>query len=38
MLGRHLREVFPTKLTSDEDMERGHGEWQQINVLYNVIE
>ncbi len=30
---RHHREVFPTELTSDEEMERGLGEWWRINVL-----
>jgi hypothetical protein len=30
----HHREVFPTELTSNEEMERGPGEWQRINVLY----
>ncbi len=30
---RHHREVFPTELTSDDDMERGLGEWRRINVL-----
>jgi hypothetical protein len=31
---RHHKEVFPTELTSDEEMERGLGEWRWINVLY----
>ncbi len=31
---RHHREVSPTELTSDEEMERGPGEWRQINILY----
>ncbi len=31
---RHHREVSPTELTSDEEMERGPGEWRRINVLY----
>ncbi len=30
---RHHREVFPTELTSDEEMERDLGEWRRINVL-----
>jgi hypothetical protein len=30
---RHHREVFPTELTSDDDMERSLGEWRRINVL-----
>jgi hypothetical protein len=34
---RHLREVYPTEQTSDEEMERGLSEWRWINVLY-VIE
>ncbi len=25
---RHPREVFPTELTSDEEIERGPGEWR----------
>jgi hypothetical protein len=29
---RHLREVFPSELTSDEEMERGLDEWRRINV------
>jgi hypothetical protein len=28
----HHREGFPTELTSDEEMERGPGEWRRINV------
>ncbi len=40
---RHPREVFPTKLTNDEEMERNLGEWRPMNVLYecdgvNVLE
>jgi hypothetical protein len=31
---RYRREVLPTELTSDEEMERSPGEWQWINVLY----
>ncbi len=31
---QHHREVSPTELTSDEEMERGPGEWRRINVLY----
>jgi hypothetical protein len=31
---RHHREVFPTELSSDEDMERDPSEWRRINVLY----
>jgi hypothetical protein len=27
---RHPREVFPTELISDEDMEIGPGEWRRI--------
>ncbi len=30
----HGSTVFPTELTSDEEMERGLGEWRRINVLY----
>jgi hypothetical protein len=30
----HHREVFPTELTSDEEMERVPGEWRRINVYY----
>jgi hypothetical protein len=26
-------EVFPTEFTSDDEMERGLGEWQRINIL-----
>jgi hypothetical protein len=26
--------IFPTKLTSDEEMERGPGKWWRINALY----
>jgi hypothetical protein len=26
--------VFPTELTSDEEMERNLGEWRRMNVLY----
>jgi hypothetical protein len=33
-LARHHREVFPTELTSDEELERGPGEWRRKNVLY----
>jgi hypothetical protein len=29
---RHHREVFPTDLSSDEEMERNLGEWRRINV------
>ena len=29
----HHREVFPTEVTSDEEIERGPGEWRRINVL-----
>ncbi len=36
---RHHREVFPTELTSDEEMERDLGDWLRINVYcMNVIE
>ena len=31
---RHHREVSPTELTSDEEMERGPGKWRRINELY----
>jgi hypothetical protein len=31
---QHLREVFPTELQSDEEMERDLGEWGRTNVLY----
>ncbi len=30
---RHHREVFPTELTRDEDMERDLGEWRCMNVI-----
>jgi hypothetical protein len=30
---RHHREFFPTELTSDDEMERGLGEWRRVNVL-----
>jgi hypothetical protein len=30
----HPRKVFPTGLTSDEEMERNLGEWRRMNVLY----
>ncbi len=30
----HHREVFPTELKSDEEMERDPGEWRWINVLH----
>jgi hypothetical protein len=30
----YKREVFPTELTSDEELERGPGEWRRINVVY----
>jgi hypothetical protein len=29
---RHHREVYHSELTSDEEMERGLGEWRRINV------
>jgi hypothetical protein len=29
---RHHMEIFPSELTSDEEMERGPGEWRRINV------
>jgi hypothetical protein len=32
-LARHHGEVFPTELTSDEEMERDLGEWRRIIVL-----
>ena len=28
------REVLPTELTSDEEMERNLGAWRRMNVLY----
>jgi hypothetical protein len=31
---RHHREIFPTELTSDEEVERGPDELRQIYVLY----
>ncbi len=31
---RHHREAFPTELTSDEEMERGPGEWRWKFGLY----
>ncbi len=31
---RHHRKAFPTELTSDEEMERGPGQWRWIIVLY----
>ncbi len=31
---RYLREVFPTELTCDEEMERKLSEWRRMNVLY----
>jgi len=37
-LACHHREVFPTELTSDEDMERGPGEWRRINVCVYVCD
>jgi hypothetical protein len=30
----HPREVFPSELTSDEEMERNLCEWPRMNVLY----
>jgi hypothetical protein len=33
---RHHREVFPTELTSDEEMERDLGEWRRINFSKNM--
>ncbi len=30
----HPREVFPTELTSDEEMERNLGGWRRMNELY----
>ncbi len=27
-------EVFPTELTSDEEMKRNLGDWRRMNVLY----
>ncbi len=30
---RRHREVFPTELTSDEEMVRDLGEWRRVNVL-----
>jgi hypothetical protein len=30
----HTREVFPSELTSDEEMERNLSEWRRMNVLY----
>jgi hypothetical protein len=35
---RHHREVFPTELQSDEEMERDLGEWRRTNVLYECDE
>ncbi len=29
----HHREVFPTELTSNEEMERGPGEWRRMSVI-----
>ncbi len=31
---RHHREAFPTELSSDEEMDRGPGEWRRIYVLH----
>jgi hypothetical protein len=31
---RRPRMVFPTELTSDEEMERSLSEWRRMNVLY----
>jgi hypothetical protein len=31
---RHPMEVFPTELTSDEEMERNPGDWRRMNVFY----
>jgi hypothetical protein len=28
----HPREVFPTELTGDEEMERNLGKWRRMNV------
>jgi hypothetical protein len=28
------KEVFPTELTSDEEMERNFDKWRQMNVLH----
>jgi hypothetical protein len=33
LLTPHYREVFPTELASDEEMERGPGKWRRINVM-----
>jgi hypothetical protein len=30
----HLKKVFSTELTSEEEMERNFGAWQRMNVLY----
>jgi hypothetical protein len=30
----HHKDVFPTELTSDEEMERDPSEWRRIKVLY----
>ncbi len=27
------REVFPTKLTGDEEMERNLGDWRRMNIM-----
>jgi hypothetical protein len=34
ILGSAPRKAFPTELSSDEEMERGPGEWRWIIVLY----
>jgi hypothetical protein len=34
---RHHREVFPTELISDEEMEMGLGERRRINVWYECM-
>jgi hypothetical protein len=33
-MARHPWEVFPTELTSDDEMERNLGKWLQMNVQY----
>jgi hypothetical protein len=35
---RQPMDVFPTELTSDEEMERNLGEWRRMNVLYEMYE
>ncbi len=34
LVGETRNILFPTELTSDEDMEIDLGEWRRINVLY----